>query len=325
MPPAASTAGPTVGPTRRALLGAALLVPLAGCGIRWDDVRLDDVATPAPPTLADDDLARFEAVALLTALREAAGSLAVPAAAAAAEAHGRHLDALGPLPGPVPTPSSTPSGWPTTSAAASPPVDAAALGVLEQDAAARLLELACGDASTVGGPLARLLAGVSAGCRTTAAALGASTPGAALPDEVDPSGAEAATDGLLALVTAHRAAAYGYGVLGAALDDAGRDAARTSLASHRSVADALTELARGAGVEVPPEAPAWSVPPVGDATAARALAHGLETDVAVAAADLVAASTGGWRTLAGDQLARAATDLAAWGPVPAFPGLPELA
>lgn len=321
MPPAAST----VGPTRRALLGAALLVPLAGCGIRWDDVRLDDVATPAPPTLGEDDLARFEAVALVTALREAAGALDVPAAVAAVAAHERHLEALGPLPGPVPTPSSTPSGWPTTSAAASPPADAAALAVLEQDAAARLLDLACGEASTVGGPLARLLAGVSAGCRTTAAALGASTPAAALPDQVDPSGADAATDGLLALVTAHRAAAYGYGVLGAALDDAGRDAARTSLASHRSVADALAELAGAAGVEVPPGAPAWSVPPVADAPAARTLAHGLETDVAVAAADLVAASTGGWRTLAGQQLAAAATDLAAWGPVPAFPGLPELA
>lgn len=319
MPPAAST----VGPTRRALLAAVLVVPLGGCGVRWDDVRLDDVATPAPPELGADDLARFEAVALVAGLRDAAGALAVPAAAAALAAHERHLEALGPLPGPVPTPSSTPSGWPTATAAAPPPADAAALGVLEGDAAARLLELGCGDASTVGGALARLLAGVSAGCRTSAAALGASTPDAALPQELDPAGV--GSDGLLALVAAHRAAAYGFGVLGAVLDDAGRDAARTSLASHGGLADALAELGTAAGVEVPAPAPAWSVPAPADATAARALAHGLESDVAVAAADLVATSTGGWRALAGDQLARAATDLAAWGPAPAFPGLPELA
>ncbi len=245
---------------------------------------------------------------------------------AAAAAHDRHLEALGPLPGPVPSPSATPEGWPTPLAGtAAPPADAAALGVLEQDAAARLLALGCGATSTVGGPLARLLAGVAAGCRTTAAALGATTPDAVLPDEVDPSGAATAQDAAVALVEAHRAAAYGFGVLGAALDDAGRDAARTSLAGHGVVADLLAGLATSGGLDVPPPAPAVSVPPAADAAAARALAHALETDVAAAAADLVAVTTGGWRTLAGDQLARAATDLSAWGAAPAFPGLPELA
>lgn len=312
-------------PARRAFLGAALLVPLAGCGIRGDDVRLDDVATPSPPSLGEDDLARFEAVALVTGLREAAGTLTLPAAQAAVAAHERHLEALGPLPGPVPTPSATPSGWPTAASVPTTPADAAALGGLEQDAATRLLELGCGEDSTVSGPLARLLAAVAAGCRASAAALGASTPDVALPEEVDRSGADAARPGLLALVTAHRAASYGFGTLGPALDDDGRDAARTALAYHRVVADALAALGAAAGVQLPPEAPAWSVPAVADATAARALAHGLETDVAVAAADLVAGSTGGWRTLAGDRLARAATDLAQWGPAPPFPGLPELA
>ena len=95
---------------------------------------------------------------------------------------------------------------------------------------------------------------------------------------------------LATLLEAEHATVYGYGVLGARLDDAGRDRARTALDSHRARRDQLDRLLRERGAEPEPGEPAYDV----DAPtpeAALALAVRLEEGVAVRWRDLVAGTT----------------------------------
>jgi hypothetical protein len=95
---------------------------------------------------------------------------------------------------------------------------------------------------------------------------------------------------LATLLEAEHATVYGYGVLGARLDDAGRDRARTALDSHRARRDQLDRLLRERGAEPEPSEPAYDV----DAPtpeAALALAVRLEEGVAVRWRDLVAGTT----------------------------------
>jgi hypothetical protein len=314
---------------RQLLRTGSLLAAVAGlgaCGVRWDDVRLDDVPTPDPPSLSADDLARFDAVVAVRALLDLAAVVPDPAGAVVAARHQVHLDRLGPLPGRVPSPSATPSGWPTTSPPPAGPVDAAALAAAETATADRLLASAAGPDAAAGGPLARLLVVVAASCRATATGLGAEVAAPAplpAPDALgagEPGGAGAVG----VLVETHRAAAYGYGVLAVRLADAGRDAARVAIDAHTDAASGLVNLAAAAGTDLPPAQPAYVVQRPADAAAAAALALGLELDVAAAAGSLVAAATGGWRTLAADQLTGAVATALAWGPVPDLPGAPDL-
>ncbi len=313
---------------RRTLLqaagAAAVGASLTACGVRWDDVRVDDVATPTPPSLGPDDLARFGAVVSVQALLDLATAVQDPVARAVAERHRAHLARLGPLPGPIPSPSSTPSGWPTTSRPPTGTVDLAVLAAAELATATGLITSAGAADSRVVGPLALLLVAVGARCRVTAASLGAEVAATALPEEADPSGLRSATGQLAPLVEAHRAAAYGYGVLAVLLDDAGRDTGRAAIATHRAAAQHLVDLGAEAGVDVPAAQPGYAVAVPADAEAAEALALALELDVAAAAGSLVLITTGQWRTLAADHLADVALDARAWGEVPAFPGAPAL-
>ena len=332
MPPARPDPAPSPGPgpARRTLLRlgglAAAAGGLAACGVRWDDVRLDDVATPAPPALSPDDLVRFAAVVGVQALLDLATAAGSATAVSVADRHRAHLAELGPLPGPVPSPSATPSGWPTASPPPTGPADDAALGAAELTTSARLLA-AVADAAALDGGLARLVVAVATSCRAVAADLGTPVPAPVpLPaaDAVDPAGLRAGGDALTELVEAHRAAAHGDGVLAVRLAGAQREAARTQLTGHTAAAEALVDVARAAGVEVGPAQPAYVVERPADAAAATALALGLGLDVAGAAGALVAATTGDWRVLATDQVVAAALTARTWGALPDFPGVPGL-
>ncbi len=323
---------PGARPRRRSVLVAVLgTTLLSACGVRWEDVRLDDRPTPTPPRLSADDLARFAAVDTVRALQLLAETVALDPAAEsarlAAQQHARQLEQLGPLPGPVPSPSSTPSGWPVPSTEATQtaaPVTTATLAEAESAAAASLVTAALGSGSAeVSGPLARLLSSLAASCAAHARLLGAAPPAVEVSAE-PPVGPAPATADLLALVEAERAAAYAYGVLAVALSDGARTRGRAALSHHRRRSAMLAELAAGAGVEMPPAQPAYAVARPADQPEAVALAHQLELDVATAAGALVAASTGAWRAQAAHALVEATVAAAAWGPPPTFPGAPDL-
>ncbi len=64
---------------------------------------------------------------------------------------------------------------------------------------------------------------------------------------------------LAATLEAEHAAVYGYGVLGARLDDATRPAARTAYNSHRSRRDQLGTALRERSAQVPVTAAAYDV------------------------------------------------------------------
>lgn len=326
--------------------GAAAAAPLlTACGLDPSAVRLDDVPTPSPPVPGPDDLARFAAVGRVTALRNQATSLAGSSAgdpadstspvatlgAAFALDHEAHLAQLGPLPGPVPSGSPTPPGWPepapTDPADSAEPVTAALLSAAEQAGAADLLSRT----AEVSGPLARLLASVATACAARAfalaAAAGAPAPDAVLPPAPPPPAAHApdlqGRASLQALLVAHTAARYGYGVLAVRLTDAERDRATAALARHDVDAGSLTAAASEAGIDLIAPAPAFSLPPLADAAAARALAARLELDVADAAAAVVVAPEDWLRSLGIAHLVPAGLGAAGWGALPAFPGLPE--
>ena len=93
-------------------------------------------------------------------------------------------------------------------------------------------------------------------------------------------------DLLAELLEAQHAAVYGYGVLGARLDDAAR---RTALAAYdvsRARRDALAAQLRTRGAEPQPSLPAYDVA-VADALEAVALAVRLEEGMALRWRDLV--------------------------------------
>jgi hypothetical protein len=117
---------------------------------------------------------------------------------------------------------------------------------------------------------------------------------------------------LAALLAGEHAVLYGYGVLGARLDDAARDAARAAADVHRSSRDRLAALLEERGVEPAPPRAAYDVA-VGTAPEAFALAVRLEEGIAVRWRDLVAATDDfSLRRLAVDGLSAAAVRAASW-------------
>ncbi|MFE1786346.1 ferritin-like domain-containing protein [Streptomyces sp. NPDC059506] len=138
---------------------------------------------------------------------------------------------------------------------------------------------------------------------------------------------DAALDALQAALGAEHAAVYGYGVVGARLDGAGRDRAREAHTAHRARRDGLERTVRDLGGRPVAAAAAYSLPfPVPDAEAAVRLAAELENRVAAVYADLVRASEGGRRREAAAALREAAVRSARWrGVGVAFPGLAERA
>jgi hypothetical protein len=93
-------------------------------------------------------------------------------------------------------------------------------------------------------------------------------------------------DLLAELLEAAHAAVYGYGVLGARLDEAARRAALAAFDVHRARRDALAAQLRARGTEPEPGLPAYDVA-VADAPAAVALAVRLEEGMALRWRDLV--------------------------------------
>lgn len=92
---------------------------------------------------------------------------------------------------------------------------------------------------------------------------------------------------LTTLLEATHAAVYGYGVLGARLDEQPRHLARLAYDSHRARRDALVARLAERGGDPEPPPPAYGVSVV-SADQARALAVRLEEGLAVRWRDLVA-------------------------------------
>jgi hypothetical protein len=96
-----------------------------------------------------------------------------------------------------------------------------------------------------------------------------------------------AADRLLALVEAEHATVYGYGVLGARLNDAQRRFAQLAYDSHRARRDQLVAALRAAGAPAPAPLPAYDVA-VASAREALQLAIRLEVGLSLRWRDLVA-------------------------------------
>jgi hypothetical protein len=95
-----------------------------------------------------------------------------------------------------------------------------------------------------------------------------------------------AAERLRALVEAEHAAVYGYGVLGARLDDARRRAALLAYDSHRARREQVAAALRSAGGTPPAPLPAYDVA-VSTAAEALALAVRIEEGLSLRWRDLV--------------------------------------
>lgn len=347
-PPARRTARPARprrpwGPrAAAALLLAAAVAATGGCGLRLE--------TPPPPTPTPDavelvrDATARDAVALAELATAAAEGEPVELAAVlvgVAEASQAHATALGgvyemfpdgasPAPSPAPSPSPSPAG-PSAPATPPPTPDAAAvLARLDEAAAA-----AARDADAVAdGDLARLLAAVAVSRGLLAEQLAAATGGSRQPRELTvpeqlPAGL--APDAAAAVVQSEDALGMVWEVVAARSAEPARTAAAERAVLHRERAQAWAEAAGLAGTADDPRASAYGLPAeLTGATvtpeAAVAVAEGLEADLAVVYATLVADAAPGERgpllDAVAEQVRRA---VAAGAPVPAFPGLPERA
>jgi hypothetical protein len=136
-------------------------------------------------------------------------------------------------------------------------------------------------------------------------------------------------DLLAELLQSEHEVVYGYGVLGARLDDATRRVALAAYDVHRARRDALAAQLRARG-DPQPSLPAYDVA-VADAAEAHALAVRLEEGMALRWRDLVAGTDDvGLRRLALSGLQETAVRAATWrrltgaGPVTvALPGTDE--
>ena len=356
--PAPAPTAPRVRPRRRLAAAVLLAAALAGCGLRVES------APPGEPVPGALEQVRRTAVddALLVAqdADAAASAGAAPSEAVAAElervaAQSReHAQALG---GVYDSgiadeltddlASGSPSPSPSPAATVTPADVVAALA----DAAART-RVAAG--TTADGPLARLLASVSAAQSVSAARLAEAadveaperttpvvpTPAAspsASPSPSDDASAPVATsapgagadrvpegltaDDLAALVASEDAAGYALELRAARAsgDVRGRLAARAAV--HRERAQGWAALGGLDGTDQDPRRVAYAVPAdLDDAALVRRLEQGLATDYA----SLVATTAAGTRTVLVDLLADGALTLDAWGAdVADLPGLPE--
>jgi hypothetical protein len=130
---------------------------------------------------------------------------------------------------------------------------------------------------------------------------------------------------LQAALAGEHAAVYAYGIVGAWLRGREQRRARSGYDAHRARRDELAALVRDRREDPVAAAPAYELPfPVASASAARRLATRLEEGVAATYADLVRASGGELRELAGRALQEVAVRAAIWrGASVPFPGLPE--
>ncbi|GAA4359713.1 DUF4439 domain-containing protein [Angustibacter luteus] len=155
------------------------------------------------------------------------------------------------------------------------------------------------------------------------AATGTSTsPGA------DPTTMPAAqATALAAVLAAEQAAVYAYGVVGAQGAAADRDEALTALQRHAARRDLVAARLSVAQQTPKPAPPAYQLPfAVGTPAQSRKLAVHVETAVADANADLVAASPAAARVEASRWLAESAVAARTWGArAQTFPGMPERA
>lgn len=129
-----------------------------------------------------------------------------------------------------------------------------------------------------------------------------------------------------ALLAAEHAAVYGYGVVAGRLRaeaDPAAGAAGADLDEHGRRRDVAEVAVTGLGATPVAAEPGYAVtPPPADASAAAALAAGLERDCAARYADLVAASGPDDRRLPATWLVAAAAAETRWsGEVPPLPGL----
>jgi hypothetical protein len=130
-----------------------------------------------------------------------------------------------------------------------------------------------------------------------------------------------------AALAAEHAAVYGYGVVGGLVDEKRTSQASEAHAAHRARRDALERAIRRLGAVPVAAAAAYQLPfPVADGATAQRLAARLESRLAGAYADLVAATSGEERRSAASALREAAVRAVRWGGdgVP-FPGLAEYA
>ncbi|MCW2544966.1 MAG: hypothetical protein JWM40_2518 [Frankiales bacterium] len=132
---------------------------------------------------------------------------------------------------------------------------------------------------------------------------------------------------LTALLTAEHAAIYGYGVLGARLDERTRALALRAYDAHRSRRNALETAMRSRSLTPPATAAAYDVT-VADKASALRLAQRIENDLGVLWRDLVGSTDDpDLRALATTGLQASAVQLVVWRrtagqrPEPdAFPG-----
>lgn len=136
---------------------------------------------------------------------------------------------------------------------------------------------------------------------------------------------DATAHALGAVLAAEESAVYAYGVVGGQVGDDLRDAAATALQQHAARRDLVAGRLSAAGRRPTPAAAAYALPfRVTSRATARALAAHVESAVAAADADLVAASPPSARVEAARWLAQSALAARSWGaPATAFPGLPE--
>ncbi len=119
----------------------------------------------------------------------------------------------------------------------------------------------------------------------------------------------ASTDALGTALAAEHAAIFGYGVVGAHLDKAGQDLARSAEAAHRARRDAVETRMVAATATPPTSAPAYALPfPVIDRASAIRLAVTLEDGCAHAWHAALAATSGADRKIAVNAL----VDCAVW-------------
>jgi hypothetical protein len=130
-------------------------------------------------------------------------------------------------------------------------------------------------------------------------------------------------DALTALLTAEHAAIYGYGVLGARLDERTRELALQAFEGHRSRRNRLDAAMRARSLTPPTTAAAYDVR-VADRTGALQLAQRIENDLGVLWRDLVGATDdAALRALATAGLQASAVQLVVWRRVEGPASLPD--
>jgi hypothetical protein len=136
---------------------------------------------------------------------------------------------------------------------------------------------------------------------------------------------DATLQAMQAALAAEHAAVYGYGVVGAMLDGAGRALALRDWKLHQEARDTLQAMIVKLGATPAAANAAYELPfAVDDADSARRLAATLEDGVTQAYLGLVAVTDPTLRTFGALAMQPPANRAAAWrGATVAFPGMPS--